>query len=171
MRIDQKIPVAEAGIAVGKQRSVAVLVAQRQFGRRHRPVDADLRVIPGDAPLGARAVRARGEVLDIDDVRQRAEAAREGPRRPQLQVVLVVGHDRLVAAQGRGAGTDVDSVVIAFETTSGEDSVRIPTSAALFVGTRSVILSFSNEITNSSSLMPAISCSSIETIWPTPWAG
>ena len=47
----------------------------------------------------------------------------------------------------------------------------MPTSVALFVGTRRVILSFSNEITNSSSEIPAISCSSIETILPTPCAG
>ena len=46
----------------------------------HGPVDADLRVV--HVMPSAPAVRARGEVLDIDDVRQRAEAAREGPRCP-----------------------------------------------------------------------------------------
>ena len=39
------------------------------------------------------------------------------------------------------------------------------------VGTLSVILSFSKVMTNSSSEMPAISCSSIATMRPTPWAG
>ena len=39
------------------------------------------------------------------------------------------------------------------------------------VGTRSVILSFSKLITKSSSEMPAISCSSMPTMRPTPCAG
>ena len=42
---------------------------------------------------------------------------------------------------------------------------------ALDIGTRSVILSFSNEITNISRRSPATSCSSMETIRPTPWVG
>ena len=49
-------------------------------------------------------------------------------------------------------------------TTSGEESERMPISVALWVGTRRVILSFSKEITNSSSVMPATSCSSIDMI-------
>src|SRR5471030_1554685 len=56
-------------------------------------------------------------------------------------------------------------------TSAGSDSLRIPTLATLAVGTRSVILSFMKLITNSSSLAPAISCSSMARIWPTPWAG
>jgi len=51
---------------------------------------------------------------------------------------------------------------------SGLDSDRMPTDVALAVGTRSVIFSFSNEITNSSRVVPAISCSSIEMMRPTP---
>ena len=47
----------------------------------------------------------------------------------------------------------------------------MPTELALAIGTRSVILSFSKEITNISSRRPATSCSSIEMIRPTPWAG
>ena len=47
----------------------------------------------------------------------------------------------------------------------------MPTDAALAVGTRSVILSLTKLMTNSSSFRPATSCSSIETIWPTPCAG
>ena len=42
------------------------------------------------------------------------------------------------------------SVSSALVTTSGAESARMPISVALWVGTRSVILSFSNEITNSS---------------------
>jgi hypothetical protein len=53
----------------------------------------------------------------------------------------------------------------------GRRQRRMPISVALWVGTRRVILSFSNEITNSSSDMPAISCSSIDMILPTPCAG
>src|SRR6195952_4452709 len=59
----------------------------------------------------------------------------------------------------------------AFLTSAGSDSLRMPTLATLAVGTRSVILSFMKLITNSSSLAPAISWSSIARIWPTPWAG
>src|ERR1700704_3844911 len=56
-------------------------------------------------------------------------------------------------------------------TNAGSDSLRMPTLATFAVGTRSVILSFMKLITNSSSLAPAISCSSIARIWPTPCAG
>src|SRR5580698_10922584 len=56
-------------------------------------------------------------------------------------------------------------------TSAGSDSLRMPTLATLAVGTRKVILSFMKLITNSSSLAPAISCSSMARIWPTPWAG
>src|SRR6266571_5122632 len=63
------------------------------------------------------------------------------------------------------------SVSSAFLTSAGSDSLRMPTLATLAVGTRSVILSFMKLITNSSSLAPAISCSSIARIWPTPCAG
>src|SRR6188768_3263351 len=63
------------------------------------------------------------------------------------------------------------SVSSAFFTSAGSDSLRMPTLATLAVGTRSVILSFMKLMTNSSSLAPAISCSSIARIWPTPWAG
>src|ERR1700681_4743271 len=56
-------------------------------------------------------------------------------------------------------------------TSAGSDSLRMPTLATLAVGTRSVILSFMKLITNSSSLAPAISCSSMASIWPTPCAG
>ena len=42
---------------------------------------------------------------------------------------------------------------------------------AFAVGTLRVILSLSNEMTKSSSSVPAISCSSIVTILPTPCAG
>src|SRR5882757_10047036 len=63
------------------------------------------------------------------------------------------------------------SVSSAFLTSTGSDSLRMPTLATLAVGTRSVILSFMKLITNSSSLAPAISCSSIARIWPTPCAG
>src|ERR1700733_13565384 len=59
----------------------------------------------------------------------------------------------------------------AFFTSAGSDSLRIPTLATFAVGTRSVILSFMKLITNSSSFAPAISCSSMARIWPTPWAG
>ena len=47
----------------------------------------------------------------------------------------------------------------------------MPTEVALAIGTRSVILSFSKEMTNISSRRPATSCSSIEMIRPTPCAG
>ncbi len=47
----------------------------------------------------------------------------------------------------------------------------MPTAAIFAVGTRSVILSLTKLMTNSSSLQPATSCSSIAMIWPTPWAG
>ncbi len=50
-------------------------------------------------------------------------------------------------------------------------SLRMPTLCDLPVGTLSVILSFSNVMTKSSSDMPAISCSSMPTMRPTPWAG
>ena len=50
-------------------------------------------------------------------------------------------------------------------------SLRIPTDAILSVGTRSLILSLAKFITRNSSSVPAISCSSIDTICPTPWAG
>ena len=60
------------------------------------------------------------------------------------------------------------SVSSAFLTIAGSDSLRMPTLATLAVGTRSVILSFMKLITNSSSLAPAISCSSMARIWPTP---
>src|ERR1700754_4962251 len=63
------------------------------------------------------------------------------------------------------------SVSSAFLTSVGSDSLRMPTLATLAVGTRSVILSFMKLITNSSSLAPAISCSSMARIWPTPCAG
>ena len=63
------------------------------------------------------------------------------------------------------------SVSSARSTRSGEASERIPISVARAVGTRRVILSFSNEITNISSLRPATSCSSMDTMRPTPWAG
>src|ERR1700744_5658845 len=56
-------------------------------------------------------------------------------------------------------------------TSAGSDSLRMPTLATFAVGTRSVILSFMKLMTNSSSLAPAISCSSIARIWPTPCAG
>ncbi len=60
------------------------------------------------------------------------------------------------------------SVSIAFLTVGSSASLRMPTLCDLPVGTRSVILSFSKVMTNSSSEIPAISCSSIVTILPTP---
>src|SRR5437660_1590392 len=56
-------------------------------------------------------------------------------------------------------------------TIRGSASLRMPTDTIFAVGTRSVILSLTKLMTNSSSLAPATSCSSIETIWPTPCAG
>ena len=50
-------------------------------------------------------------------------------------------------------------------------SLRMPTDVTFDVGTRSVILSLTKLMTNSSSRAPATSCSSIEMIWPTPCAG
>ena len=47
----------------------------------------------------------------------------------------------------------------------------MPTAATLAVGTRSIILSLTKLMTNSSSFAPATSCSSMAMIWPTPWAG
>src|SRR5277367_1089305 len=55
--------------------------------------------------------------------------------------------------------------------TSGSDSLRMHTPVTFEVGTRRVILSLVKLMTNSSSLKPATSCSSIATIWPTPCAG
>jgi hypothetical protein len=63
------------------------------------------------------------------------------------------------------------SVPSAFLTVFSSESLRMPTVASFAVGTRSVILSFSKLMTNNSSLAPAISCSSMLTIRPTPWAG
>ncbi len=63
------------------------------------------------------------------------------------------------------------SVLSAFATMSGEESLRMPTAFAFAVGTRKVILSFSNVMTNSSSFMPATSCSSTRAMRPTPWVG
>ena len=51
---------------------------------------------------------------------------------------------------------------------SGSEILRIPTPVTFDVGTRNVSLSFEKLMTNSSSLNPATSCSSIETICPTP---
>ena len=59
----------------------------------------------------------------------------------------------------------------AFLTSGGSASLRMPTDTILAVGTRSVILSLMKLMTNSSSFAPAISCSSMATIWPTPCAG
>src|SRR6185295_5857840 len=56
-------------------------------------------------------------------------------------------------------------------TSGASASLRMPTEAILAVGTRNVILSLTKLMTNSSSLQPATSCSSIAMIWPTPWAG
>src|ERR1700722_1167221 len=56
-------------------------------------------------------------------------------------------------------------------TIGGSARLRMPTDTILAVGTRSVILFFMKLMTKSSSLAPAISCSSIARIWPTPWAG
>src|ERR1700761_2768611 len=56
-------------------------------------------------------------------------------------------------------------------TTSGDDSLRMPTVLAFMVGTRRVILSFSNSMMNSSSLRPATSFSSMPATLPTPWVG
>src|SRR5262245_18464793 len=50
-------------------------------------------------------------------------------------------------------------------------SLRMPTDSHLEVGTRSRIFSLSKSMTYSSSLRPAISCSSMLTILPTRWAG
>src|SRR5712672_2851812 len=63
------------------------------------------------------------------------------------------------------------SVSSARRTVGPSASLRMPTEAILAVGTRSVILSLTKLMTNSSSLAPATSCSSIATIWPTPWDG
>ena len=63
------------------------------------------------------------------------------------------------------------SVSSARLTTAGSASLRMPTETIFAVGTRNVILSFTKLMTNSSSLAPAISCSSIAMICPTPWAG
>src|SRR3979409_468426 len=51
------------------------------------------------------------------------------------------------------------------------DSLRMPADTILFVGTRRVKLCLTKLITKSSSLRPAISWTSIDTISPTPWAG
>src|SRR5215470_16839533 len=59
----------------------------------------------------------------------------------------------------------------AFLTSAGSESLRMPTLMIFAVGTRSVILSLMKLMTKSSSFAPAISCSSIARIWPTPWAG
>src|SRR6185312_16452590 len=63
------------------------------------------------------------------------------------------------------------SVLSALLTTSGEESLRMPTALAFATGTRSVILSFSKVMTKSSSFVPATSCSSTFKIRPTPCVG
>src|SRR5262249_38430717 len=63
------------------------------------------------------------------------------------------------------------SVSSARRTIGPSASLRMPTAAIFAVGTRNVILSLTKLMTNSSSLQPATSCSSIAMIWPTPWAG
>ena len=62
-------------------------------------------------------------------------------------------------------------VTSAFSMILREDSLRRPESFAFITGTRSIMRSCSNEMTNSSSLWPAISFASMSTTLPTPWVG
>jgi len=57
---------------------------------------------------------------------------------------------------------------MAFLTIPSSASLRMPTLVSLPVGTRSVSFSLSKVMTKSSSDMPAISCSSMPMMRPTP---
>ena len=63
------------------------------------------------------------------------------------------------------------SVVIAVAILSREEILRSPESLTFSIGTRSVIFSESNEITNNWSWKPAISCFSTPITLPTPCVG
>jgi hypothetical protein len=63
------------------------------------------------------------------------------------------------------------SVTSAFSMILREESLRRPEIFAFATGTRSIMRSCSKEMTNRSSLWPAISFASMSITRPTPWVG
>ena len=83
-----------------------ILVRQEWLG--HRPIDADGRVVPANPRLGGRVVRARRQILDLGEIRQRAEASREARRRPEMAWFLSGRLQTDPATQGWRSSPNVD---------------------------------------------------------------
>src|SRR2546423_3583781 len=65
-------------------------VALRQERLRDRPLDPDIRVVPGDPGLGRRVKVAGQLVGEVGDLAEHAEAVREAHRDEQLPMIVVV---------------------------------------------------------------------------------
>jgi hypothetical protein len=98
----------------------------------------------------------------------RRDLARQAVERGLVELTLGLGLLDHIVRLMRARPLRVSSARL---TSGGSASLRMPTDTIFAVGTRSVILSLTKLMTNSSSLAPATSCSSIATIWPTPWDG
>ena len=75
------------------------------------PVDAEVRVVPGDRALRLRGVEAVALVLEDHLFAQNAEPVGEAPRDEELAVVVPGEFDRHVPPEGRRAFADVHSHV------------------------------------------------------------
>ena len=74
----------------------------------HRPVDADLRIVPEDPRLGAGIIKRRALVGEQRPFAQDAKAVGETPRDIHLTFVFSGKHDPFPFAERRGIGPDID---------------------------------------------------------------
>ena len=86
----------------------AVLVGQHRGGRRDRPGDAEIGIVPQHAAIVRRRVGARHLVEHLGVGLERAEAVREADRHEELRPVLGRNLGGDVAAEGRRAAPQID---------------------------------------------------------------
>ena len=86
-------------------------VALGHLGIADRPLDRDVRVVPGDTGLGLRVVVAREQIAHVGDVREDAEAVAEAGGDEELAVVGVAELVALPSLVGGGVPAQVDGDV------------------------------------------------------------
>src|SRR5690606_24515342 len=88
--------------------ALAVLVARRQHGLLHGPIDADLGIVPGDRAFRARVVRGRDLVEHVRHLARHAEPVREADGNVELVVRFGVEVQAVPAPERRRLGADVE---------------------------------------------------------------
>ncbi len=100
--------VVEGGVLEVLAEAHAVLVALGEDRGLDGPVDADIRVVPGDGAFGGGCVEAGAFVLDFGGVGEGEEGVAEAFGDPELTHVFGGEFDGEVATEGGGADAEVD---------------------------------------------------------------